>query len=596
MPDQLAMTSRKLFLTAIISALPIFIIYIRVIHFDFVWDDTTVLFGSGLSHESGSALDVALSNLPISENYFRPFVRAAFAFDMWLFGDKPGPMHLHNLFVHICSSLLVGCLVVQFLRKFVMLDSVFFPISAALVFGLHPMLMEPAAWISGRFDAYVTFWLLLLLNLDLWLLRCRARVVSAYFCFLLAAMSKEMAITFPVLYVLIRMMYLKEQGSFVFRCKALIADGSVVVVIAIVFGGLTYLALRFVALGYLQQPFDAELVSAHFGSFLQHVLLVGKTAGTYLLYSIAGGVFTSPVHYQAFPVSIDDLYAWLGLLVVVPLSLVSLVLFLRGNRWGYVLPVFLIGLLPVLNIVFWPNTEDMVQERFMSLPLALVIALSFVLLAIWDIPRKMTVMFLVSAFLLVNAGITAASVSIWRDHMSLWTWAVHRAPLSPYANANLAVSCRLAGNRECAVHYAEKANELDPAGSLGSYTLAASAADAKQYEKAVEIADRYLANEAAAGLAGEMRYLKATALRQLGRRDAAASELEANLRADVTDYRSAMLLGNILSEINDTERASACWVLALQYMRVAEAAGMFSDGKVHIEEIQEKAKGKACFK
>lgn len=595
MPGQSDLIRRQLVAGAIAVLVIMLVIYGRVAGFDFVWDDSTILWDSG-QYRGANVLSAIWANFPISENYFRPFVVSTFALDMLLFSNEPGPMHLHNLLIHISSSLLVGGLVAQCLHRWGKLESALFPVLAALIFGLHPMLIEPAAWISGRFDAYVTFWLLLLLNVDLKLTSLPARMISAFLLFVLAAMSKEMAATFPGIYLLVRMAYLPEQGSLPSRCRALMADGSMAVFAVLILGGVAYLGLRFSALGYVQQPFDETIVSAHFGSALQHLLLVGKTAGTYLLYSIAGGSYISPVHYQVFPLPLDDTGAWAGVVGVSILLLGSLVLILKGNRYGYVLPVFFCGLLPVLNIVFWPNTEDMVQERFMSLPLALMVAVVLPLLAQVEARLSRLVVLVLCCFLLLNAAITAVSMPIWRNHLSLWSWAVHRAPLSPYANTNLAVAFRLNGDHARARYFAEAANRLDPTTRMGDFTLAAIASDEKNFPEAIRIVDAHIAAE---GLQpaplGDLLFIKATALNESGQGDAAAVILQDLLRESSDDHRSAMLLGSILNAQGHTERANACWVQALREMPENEARKKFSDGQLHIESLEAAAGSAHCL-
>ncbi|HQQ61976.1 MAG TPA: hypothetical protein PLF22_00225 [Pseudomonadales bacterium] len=574
----------------------IFAVYGRVIGFEFVWDDTSVIWDSGSYHGEGF-FNAIWSNFPISENYFRPFVVVTFALDKLLCDNSPGLMHLHNLLVHISSSMLVGLLTAQFLFRLGKLDSLLFPVLAALIFGLHPMVIEPASWISGRFDAYVTFWLLLLANVDLVVQRLSFRIVSAFLLFLLAALSKEMAAVFPAMYFLVRMAYLPEQGILSSRFQALRADGSLAICGVLVLAGCVYLLLRFSALGYLQQPFDPGIVRAHFGEPMQHALLVGKTAGTYIMYAVAGGAFTSPVHFQSFPVPYDDLGAWSGTIATGVLLIGSLLLLRTGDRLGYIVPVFLTGMLPVLNILFWPNTEDIVQERFMSLPLAIATVLVVVELAVVSVKKKKFVLFPLVCFLLVNGAITSVTMPVWSNHMSLWSWAVYRAPQSTYAATNLAVSFRIVGDRKNARRYAEIANRLDPLLRMGDFTLASIAVDEKKYTEAIRIADEYVKREGITEVQrGDLLYIKATALHELGSEEAAISILQDLVKASGHNWRSALLLGAALEKAGQEYRAYACWAVALKEMPASEASKRFSDGQLHVEDIERKANGQACVR
>ena len=598
------MEKKELIIGALFIAVALLGVYWQVSFFGFVWDDASLLLEGGRYRGEGVLASI-WSNFPVSENYFRPLVVAAFVVDMWLFGNAPTPMHWHNLAFHISSTFLVGCLVVQFLRQFNKLEYRAYPLLAALLYGLHPMLVEPVAWISGRFDTYVTFWLLLLINLDLWLSRLFFRWISAFILFLLAALSKEMAVAFPVVYLLIRMAWLKDQGTWRVRWQQLHLDGVATVMSGIVLAGVVYLGLRYSALGYLQQPFDAQVIENHFGNSLQHLLLVGKTAGTYLLYGVAGAAFTSPVHYEVFPVNVSDKAAWVSLTSILIFIGGSFVLIWRGNRLGYVVPVFLSALLPVLNIVFWPNAEDLVQERFLSFPLAvtiplLVVGLHGCFLQQEQKAEKKRYHFLaliLGLFVLVNGAITSVVIPIWKNHLSLWTWAVHRAPLSSSANANLAVALRLHGDFANAKKRAEEANRLSPVTRLGDYTLAAIAVNEKQYQDAMYIVDSHI-KDLPIGQEGQLSdflYIKATALHELHRNDEAEGILSDILEYSPDDYLSAMLLGIILNEKGETKRANACWVVALKKMPEKEAQKLFSDGELHIGDMEKQAKGQHCL-
>ena len=74
---------------------------------------------------------------------------------------------------------------------------------AMMAYALHPALIESVAWISGRFDLMVTMFSLLALFLSTRADRKPSTFAIATLV-LLALLSKEMAITLPILILLFR--------------------------------------------------------------------------------------------------------------------------------------------------------------------------------------------------------------------------------------------------------------------------------------------------------------------------------------------------------------------------------------------------------
>ncbi len=571
-------------------------VFWRASSFAFVWDDASLLAESS-RYKVGDIWQMIWSSFAISENYFRPWVVGTFVAELRWFDGSPIPMHWHNVLLRVGSAALVSSLVWQLQKRIFPAknSNAVFPLVAGLLFSLHPILIEPAAWISGRFDSYVAFWLLVLINVDLYLRSSGARCVSAYSFFLLAAMSKEMAVIFPVLYVLIRLACLPDKYTLREYGVALWSEKVPHVFLALILSGLTYLLMRYEAIGYLQKPFDNTVVSEHFGSALQHLLLVGKTTGTYLLYAIAGGAYAGPAHPQTFPVSIGDGHAWVAFLVTVILFITGLFLIIKKNRYGYVILIFFVSLTPVANIVFWPNSEDIVQDRFMLLPLAMTIPLLVALLSGVREDRKIFVYVFLSVVVLLNGLITASMVSVWRNHLSLWSWAVYRSPQSTYANVNLAVAYQKIGKVDQARHYAEVANEISPLSRPGDYMLAVLLADEGKYEDAVRLVDQHLALQKGMGVLEDFLFVKAMALSKLNRDAESENILQDLLREKETDTQAALFLGMLFNKKGEVAKANACWALALKWMPADEAKKQFSDGKVHLDEMLSAARGERCF-
>lgn len=125
---------------------------------------------------------------------YHPFTTISYCFDYLIGGQDPSVYHALNLFLHLFNIYLVF----QFVKLFSNKHRALF---VAFVFALHPMVIEPVAWITGRKDLLVT--LFLLLGLNDYLKNEGKSSTWLYLYFLFALLSKGTAVVFPVLLMLI---------------------------------------------------------------------------------------------------------------------------------------------------------------------------------------------------------------------------------------------------------------------------------------------------------------------------------------------------------------------------------------------------------
>ena len=86
---------------------------------------------------------------------FHPLTGLSHIMDCELFGTAPGSQHVVNLLFHLANTLLLFTV----LRK--MTGAIWQSAFVAALFALHPLHVEPVAWISSRKDVLSTFfWIL----------------------------------------------------------------------------------------------------------------------------------------------------------------------------------------------------------------------------------------------------------------------------------------------------------------------------------------------------------------------------------------------------------------------------------------------------
>jgi hypothetical protein len=178
----------------------------------------------------------------LAVEYFRPLIVVSFAIDRLVYGLHAAGYHLTNLVMHAAATLLTWVVA----RR--VLGSTFGAWASAALFAIHPCHVQAVGWISGRTDVLASLFYMGALVLYLESReRPGARVPLALLSvavFLLALLSKEMAITFPA--VVLAHGLLRPDGEPLTRRL-------VVPALATVVSGL-YLGLRATLLGGLHAP------------------------------------------------------------------------------------------------------------------------------------------------------------------------------------------------------------------------------------------------------------------------------------------------------------------------------------------------------
>jgi len=198
------LTNRRKQMLVVYVALTIMtlVVYGQVYQFDFIQIDDPIFIKN--SHvRSGMTLDGiawAFSSLSIaSSGFWHPLTWISLMLDYQLYGGNVGGYHVTNLMLHIFSTLMLFWL---FQR---MTKAIWRSAFVAALFALHPHHVESVAWIAERKDVLSAFFGML--TLVLYVHFTEKPDVKKYllvvFSFLCALMSKTMAVTLPVIMILL---------------------------------------------------------------------------------------------------------------------------------------------------------------------------------------------------------------------------------------------------------------------------------------------------------------------------------------------------------------------------------------------------------
>ncbi len=458
---------------AAVPALIVLFVYLPALQNGLVWDDVTFLSDMPLYRNPALLVETLRQPFVISPNYFRPLALLTFIEELRLGGLNPTIFHLTNILLHALNTGLVAILAC-YLWSAEGNDarSAWLAVGAGLIYGLHPALVEGVTFISSRFDLLLTAFLLLALVADVTLRQHPvARALTVGLAFLLAALTKEMAVAFAVV---LPLWHLATRGRRLWPLSqfwhSLRQSGDLITYGALLAGGGVYLYVRIVSLHYLLLP----LAGIPTGGPLQHLLLVARSLAEYGVLIVWPFTTLTPIHYSTLPIPTDDPAAWASLVAVLALVAGLVALVRKAPRSGWLAVAGTLSLLPVINILPLDLTGGaFIAERFLLFPLTLFSLAAVPLLrplAAWK-SRPSSIggvlgQMLPPLWLAASVLIIQTVLPFWRSDLTLWEWGGRRAPLSSVPFTNLARLYSEQGDPEAGLEAAQRATDLDPTSGM----------------------------------------------------------------------------------------------------------------------------------
>ncbi len=204
-----------------------FLLYSQTLKFDFVnWDDDVYVYDNLRAHEFSLATIWWFFVNPYFNSY-TPVTLLSHVVDIAVWGLKPAGHHLTNVVLHTCNTFWVFLLCLQLMklvrgareventqRSERLLSCLF----AATLFAWHPLRVESVAWVSDRKDLLCLFFLLP--SVLSYLASRQAGIpaerllwyVISLILFLLACLAKSVAVTLPLVLLLLDWAVMKREG------------------------------------------------------------------------------------------------------------------------------------------------------------------------------------------------------------------------------------------------------------------------------------------------------------------------------------------------------------------------------------------------
>lgn len=411
--------------------------YVGTVANGYVWDDTFFLSGNVVVASLSDVFCIVTEPLFGQRSYFRPLPLLMIYVEALASGRNPAISHAVNLIVHLANSTLVLLLTRRAMADAKLSERVVWggSLLIALVYAVHPALSEAVIWISSRFDLMAT--LCMLLALWVWgadRLNDVVRGVVVSLIFFMGALCKESLVSLPVVLVIYQLLRDAVRGERdQFELRDVLAPRHVVAYVGIISAGIAYLALRQQALS------GAELLQGREYPVGLRMMLPFLAIGQYIKLTLTPFFGISP-HHSFYWSGLEDLKQYL------PWAIAALVLvfaaglgLLRRRLYSLVVWAWLAALFPVLHVVRLVIGDNLVQERFMYFPLAVLLLLSPYAVARIrvSVPMAKLLVGVAVLFVLVAIPLVRSVVPMWRSDAVLWEWVAHTDPQSREAKANM---------------------------------------------------------------------------------------------------------------------------------------------------------------
>ncbi len=358
-----------------------------------------------------------------TNRYFKsytPLTLLSHAVDYSLYGLDPRGHHLTNVLLHALNAGWVFLLALMVLRRVfgsgndIMLLSG--AVIAGLLFSLHPLRVESVSWVSDRKDILMSFFLLPAFMCYLRYVRDRGKqgakrmLTFAWILFLLAALTKTIAIIFPVVLLMLDWLLLERQslGNILrTRLREKIPGILISGVIAII---------SVISAGREQTPLVLKGVTE------VEKFLFPLYSPTFYLFKFIAPFNLMPV-YLPPAIGLSIAYA-LVTLVVVGIATAMIV------KWRTYVPAGLGFFVLFLLMTFFGHSAGIQPwaDRYTYLPsVGLCVLLGGA--AVYLVSRiSARVVFSVAACVLIAyAVLSGRQMPYWKDSLSLWRYAVRAA-------------------------------------------------------------------------------------------------------------------------------------------------------------------------
>jgi Tfp pilus assembly protein PilF len=537
------------------------IVYAQSLQFDFVtYDDYELVVQNGdflsrISNVVTSFTTHVFTTHRAESGYYRPILLISYIFDYQLWGLNPFGYHLTNFLLHGCTAVIVFLFIERLVKN------QFAALLGSMLFALHPLQTESVAWVAGRNDVLLGFFVTVMLLSYLYYRENvgskRLYLIVSVVAFTFALFTKESAAFYLLLIPLLEICVEKKKASKEGFLNILPFLGVVVV----------YLIARWSVIG--------ELIGAErmYGT----LPLVDRLRQVPAIISEHCALVVLPMQLSIVH-PLEQLRWFVSPWTIVALMIPSFLLVAAWYCWRkdgvlcFGMLCFLAGLVPVLGI--FPVAVPILEHR-LYLPLVGVTIVAARIVSLISVPKlRSVVTVMLGLVVIVLAFASYVRLPVWRDSTTLWMDAIEKAPTVSRSYFNLAGYYFEHQQYDSTARLLKKYIELKPDDFLGYSKLRQTYFLAGRYEDAGLVNRQIIAHNPS----NPNRYLEAGMMyEQLQRYDSAVALYNEGLRVDSNVFDLHYHLAMIHQQMNDTQVAEFHFKRAVE-IAPRDSRGLFSLG------------------
>ena len=446
------------YLVLISFSLITFIVYLSTLRNEFIeWDDRDYVFKNPFIRSFNSAF-FRRAFFDFHSGNWHPLTWISHALDYAVWGLNPLGHHLTNNILHAVNTFLVMFLIIKLLEtarertvqaglsEFLTERTILIAAGATgLLFGLHPLHVESVAWVSERKDLLCALFFLLSI---IQYVRCvrnenletvgfsNKHYRRSLLFFILALLSKPMAVTLPVVLLILDWYPLKRVPSLK-AFRRMLTEKLPFIALSVASSIVTVFAER-------KAMFAVDIS-------LTARLLVAVKSLIYYLWKMIWPLNLVPLYPypNSYEVSLLSFEYLSVLALVIVITIACIVIAKRQKVWLAAWGYYIVTLLPVIGII--QVGYQSMADRYTYLP-SLGPFLIFGLGTAWIYNKvsagaktRLTIQFLgvITAIIMlaVVSFFTIKQIGIWRDSFVFWNYVIEKQPSKstiPYINLGAA--------------------------------------------------------------------------------------------------------------------------------------------------------------
>ncbi|MHC4184099.1 MAG: tetratricopeptide repeat protein, partial [Planctomycetota bacterium] len=459
--------SKNLLIVSFLISLITILVYLPALQNDFVnWDDDYYIYENPNIQSLGFKSFKWMFTTFHAANW-HPLTWLSHTIDYAIWGLNPMGHHLTNILIHGLNTFLVVVLTILLIRassEKKSTNGIFLisGITTGMLFGLHPIHVESVVWASERKDVLCAFFFLLsilsYIRYTSALNRKAGLYVSCLVFFMLSLMSKPMAVTLPIVLLILDVYPLRRMKlRNITDSWRVIGEKVPLFVLSGISVVLTIIAQRAAIQSLEYYPLGDRL-------------LVGVRALGFYLFKMVWPSGLVPFYPYPSKISFFHQEFFLSCLTITIITVFSIFTWKKQKVWAAAWGYYVITLLPVLGII--QVGGQAAADRYTYLPSLgpfLILGLGITVLSRkvtreWQCSarRKLLVIMSIIPIAIILSYTTINQIKVWKDELTLWTWELTIFPQSESGYNGLANAYMESGLIDQAIEQLEHALKLNP--------------------------------------------------------------------------------------------------------------------------------------